>query len=110
MQQLRWWIEFGHFPAGDPSSSPGLLYSATLGKTAAGCPTPTGLRPCLQSQAHEHNNRERFEATSSRLGTRRGLATTPLGLRNSLAVFPRVAEYSNPGLKDGTPFGEMSKP
>jgi hypothetical protein len=25
-------------------------------------------------------------------------AATPLGLRNSFAVFPRVAEYSNPGL------------
>ena len=27
------------------SQSPGLLYSATLGMTAARSPTPTGLRP-----------------------------------------------------------------
>jgi len=35
------------FPEGDPSSSPGLLYSATLGKDAAICPTPPGLWPWL---------------------------------------------------------------
>jgi hypothetical protein len=34
------------------------------------------------------------------------LGTTPVGLGNSLTVFPRVAEYSNPGLADGIPFGE----
>jgi len=31
------------FPEGDPSSSPGLPYSATLGTRAASSPTPTGL-------------------------------------------------------------------
>ncbi len=40
------------------------------------------------------------------MGTRRSLATTPVGLGNSLAVFPRVAEYGNPGLEGGIPFGE----
>jgi len=33
------------FPEGDRSSSPGLPYSATLGKTAASSPTPPGLGP-----------------------------------------------------------------
>ncbi len=28
-----------------------------------------------------------------------------VGLGNSLAVSPRVAEYSNPGLEDGSPSG-----
>ncbi len=28
------------------------------------------------------------------------MATTPVGLGDSLAFFPRVAEYSNPGLED----------
>jgi len=32
-------------------------------------------------------------------------ATTPLGLE--LADFPRVAEYSNPGLKDESPSGKI---
>ncbi len=31
-------------PMGILSSSPGLLYSATLGRTTASSPTPTGLR------------------------------------------------------------------
>src|SRR6266446_5330131 len=35
-------------------------------------------------------------------------ATTSLGLRNSLAVTPRVAEYSNPGLEDGFPSGKSA--
>ncbi len=44
--------------------------------------------------------------TSYRLGRLGSLAATPLGLGSSRAVFPRVAEYSNPGLEDRIPFGE----
>ncbi len=44
--------------------------------------------------------------TSYRLGRLGSLAATPLGLGSSRAVFPRVAEYSNPGLEDSIPFGE----
>jgi len=36
-------IEFGHFPEGDPASSPGLLYSATLGKRANEFGNPNGV-------------------------------------------------------------------
>ena len=38
---VRWSLDI--FPEGDPSSSPGLLYSATLGKAAASSPTPIGV-------------------------------------------------------------------
>ena len=44
-QEGDWSLDI--FPEGDPSSSPGLLYSATLGKTAASSPTPPGLWPSL---------------------------------------------------------------
>jgi hypothetical protein len=41
------------FPEGDPSSSPGLLYSATLGKTARESRNPNGVvtKPCLRTPA-----------------------------------------------------------
>jgi hypothetical protein len=41
---------------------------------------------------------------------RQAFATTPLGLRDSGVVFPRVAEYSNPGLEDGSPSGNVQTP
>ncbi len=36
-------LEFGQFPEGDPASSPGLLYSATLGKAASELLKPNGV-------------------------------------------------------------------
>jgi hypothetical protein len=33
----------------------------------------------------------------------------PVGVGALAALFPRVAEYSNPGLEDGSPSGKMSK-
>ncbi len=51
-------------------------------------------------------NQNESRQTAYRLGRLGILATTPVGLGNSLAVFPRVAEYSNPGLEDSIPFGE----
>jgi hypothetical protein len=57
--------------------------------------TPTGVAPVLHVKGNP-------------LGrcTRAGLATTLLGLRNSFAVLPRVAEYSNPWAGGRIPFGE----
>jgi len=37
------------------------------------------------------------------------LGHNPGGVGELAAVFPRVAEYSNPGLEDGAPSGNMSK-
>jgi|GEM_PF-6069032 len=60
--------------------------------------TPTGLR-----------RRSTSKAIHLPVYAGRVFVTTPLGLRDSLAVFPRVAEYRNPGLEDGSPSGKMSK-
>jgi hypothetical protein len=77
------------------AQSPRLLYSVTLG-VQRGLRNPNGVAAVLESKAIR------------RVGVG-GPDTTPLGLRDSLAVFPRVAEYSNPGLEDGSPSGKMSK-
>jgi hypothetical protein len=57
----------------------------------------TGLRQAFTSNA------------LIQLGTREAMATTPVGLGKSRPSFPRVAEYSNPGLEDGSPSGKMPK-
>jgi len=79
---------FGHFPEGDPFSSPGLLYSATLGKTAPNSPTPTGLCPMLPASA----NSDQFASNRYRLlrscRLRCEARRNPLGLENSLAISP----------------------
>jgi hypothetical protein len=64
--------EFGHFPEGDSSSSPGLLYSATLGKTASEFRNPNGVAAKL---AHIHRRGGWPWTWSS--------AATPLGLGGS---------------------------
>jgi hypothetical protein len=66
------------FPEGDPSSSPGLLYSATLGKTASEARNPKGV---VTKPARIHGPSELPSTWSA--------AATPLGLRGSLLLFPR---------------------
>ncbi len=94
------------FPEGDPVLQPRVAVLGYPGRDAAIFLTPTGLRPGLVSRAHELNKRELIETNLIPIGYAWKPATTPVGLGNSLAVFPRVAEYSNPGLEDGIPFGE----
>ena len=70
------------------SQSPGLLYSATLGRAVMILATPTGLQQSSMLKAM------RSICDSARPDA------TPLGLRNSPPVIPRVAQYCNPGLED----------
>jgi hypothetical protein len=37
------------------------------------------------------------------------IGLNPVGVGELAAVFPRVAEYSNPGLEDGSPSGKIFK-
>jgi hypothetical protein len=87
--------------------SPRLLYSATLGMAAMILLTPTGLWQDFAWKRPELRLAMRDKPI--RLGTRGDSATTPVGLGNSPPSFPRVAEYSNPGLEDGSPAGIMFK-
>jgi hypothetical protein len=77
----------GHLPEGDPSSSPGLLYSATLGKTANEFRNPNGVVA-------------RWQRTATQLGlpTTRGALPQPRWGCEIIAAIPKVAEYSNLGL------------
>jgi|GEM_PF-4797960 len=79
-----WWLEFGNFPKGDPSSSPGLLYSATLGQAASESRNANGVvtKPCLRTP-------------TLRNGFDVGRCRNPVGVRGTL--LPKVAEYSNLG-------------
>jgi hypothetical protein len=54
-------LEFGHFPKGDSSSGPGLLYSATLGKTGPVRQPQGGCAGASRRKRDEVNDRERFE-------------------------------------------------
>ncbi len=59
------------FPERDSSSSPGLLYSATLGKRAASSATPSGLRrsSLLFPKVAEYSNLGLWAATTTWLTT-----------------------------------------
>src|SRR5438552_2125279 len=96
-------------PEGVAAQSPRLLYSATLGRRIALLPNPNGV-VALVLQGRSTTNVAplcksiRQDATPSGLGpmTKEVLGSTPS---------PRVAEYSNPGLKDETPSGlSVGKP
>ena len=92
-------------PEGDPPSSPGLLYSATLG---GGGRAPNPNRVVAYVMAKRIRLSRNVMAGEFMVPFAQSNATTPLGLANSPAV-PRVAEYGNPGLEDGSPSGKMSK-
>ena len=85
------------FPEGDPPSSPGLLYSATLGTRAASSPTPTGLWLACSDNTNQGIGR-RVSSREFIASFTWSNAATPLGLRRSSRLFPKVAEYSNLGL------------
>ncbi len=79
-----------HTPEGVSSIRSGLLYSATQGNERDAPPNHGVAAPSGQTGG------SRSVASPSHP---RGAATTPLGLSRP---FPRVAEYSNPGLIDET--------
>jgi len=76
------------FPEGDASSSPGLLYSATLGKMASEFPNPNGVAAGLHVESAMNSIADPDSRQLIRFGTREGLATTPAGLGNSPPSFP----------------------
>ena len=97
-------LEFGHLPEGDPSYSPGLLYSATLGNRRRSSLTPTGFRPILVaytdpagSNCLELLSFIDFTSTLQAEGCR-----NPVGVARIIPAIPKVAEYSNLGLWDAT--------
>jgi len=90
------------------AQSPRLLYSATLGNSRDDLRNPNGVA-ALRHVKDAMNSRADTPSSDPLISCiTGGLATTPLGLANSPAV-PRVAEYGNPGLEDGSPSGKMSK-
>src|SRR5207247_4802892 len=98
-----------HNPEGVAAQSPRLLYSATLGRPIALLPNPNGV-VALVLQGRSTTNVAplcksiRQDATPLGLGpmTKEVLGFTPS---------PRVAEYSNPELRDETPSGfSVGKP
>ncbi len=98
-------LEFGHFPEGDLPSSPGLLYSATLGKTASELPNPTEVVANLRRVP----NRDEFVPNRSRLLSsrfRREVRPQPRwgwGTRRQLSQGSRVQQ---PWAGGRIPFGE----
>ena len=78
------------------AQSPRLLYSATLGIDGLILPTPTGLWQC-------------FSYKDSPVGrhTRANFGCNPVGVGELARVFPRVAEYTNPGLTVVSPSGNV---
>ena len=84
------------FPEGDSSSSPGLLYSATLGKSASTFRNPNGVAALFCVKGAMNSLAITIREKLIRLAFTQ--VTTPLGLVNSPTAFPKVAEYSNLGL------------
>jgi hypothetical protein len=78
LYEVVWSLDI--FPKGDLSSSPGLLYSATLGKKASEVRNPNGV-VAKAGRVHQPNGLPSTWRT----------AATPLGLRESslLFLFPR---------------------
>ena len=75
-------------PEGDPSSSPGLRYSATLGKMASEFPNPNGV-VAKPARPRTPTRRIAFDV---------GHCGNPVGVARIVAAIPKVAEYSNLGL------------
>jgi hypothetical protein len=90
------------------AQSPRLLYSATLGNSSDGPRNPNGVEALLYVEDAMNSLDDNDLRQSDPLGRLRR-ATTPVGVGELAAVFTRVAEYSNPGLEDGSPSGKMSK-
>ena len=97
-------LEFGHFPEGDPSYSPGLLYSATLGKAAEEFPNPNGVRPILVVYTDPAGSHclELLSFIDFRGSLQAEGCRNPIGVARIIPAIPKVAEYSNLGLWDAT--------
>ena len=75
------------FPAGDLSSSPGLPYSATLGKDGERVPQPQ--RGCDEALPAYTGEWIAFDVERRR---------NPVGVAKNITAIPKLAEYSNLGL------------
>jgi hypothetical protein len=90
-------------PNGVAAQSPRLLYSATLGNGSDHPRNPNGVAAGL----HVESARTPIAIRDNRsIGYTGRLGPNPGEVAELAAVFPRVAEYSNPGLEDVSPFGE----
>jgi hypothetical protein len=90
-------------PNGIAAYSPGLLYSATLGRLHAIGPNPNGVASLAAGVMNNETWRRCVTAPEARRNPF-GVATNEQ-LAVCAAPSPRVAEYGNPGLMDATPFG-----
>jgi len=93
---------FSGNPNGIASHSPRLPYSATLGRRIAMGPNPKGVAPLAPRTMNNETRRRCVPATVGRNPFR---VVTDDRLDLGAAPSPRVAEYSNPGLRDVTPSG-----
>ena len=89
-------------PNGIAAYSPGLPYSATLGRLHAIGPNPNGVASLAAGVMNNETWRGWINAAVGRNPF--GVATNEQ-LAVCAAPSPRVAEYGNPGLRDATPFG-----
>jgi hypothetical protein len=93
------------------AQSPRLLYSATLGNSRDDPRNPNGVAAVLAVNgalnSMSYNESRQSDPAGSVYATRVG--RNPVGVGGLPAAFPRVAEYSNPGLEDESPSGKMSK-
>jgi len=89
------------------AQSPRLLYSATLGNSRDDLRNPNGVaallhvKDAMNSRDDTHYVRSPDSCCHGRLGH------NPVGVGELAARVPRVAEYSNPGLEEGSPSGKM---
>jgi hypothetical protein len=91
------------------AQSPRLLYSATLGMAAIDLRNPNGVAPGLHVESTMNSTIDHDSRQIDPTGYAGTHGHNPGGVGKLAAVCPRVAEYSNPGLEDGSPSGKMSK-
>jgi hypothetical protein len=89
------------------AQSPRLLYSATLGIAAMIHATPMGLWQCSALKGAVNSTNDNDSRQSDPAGSVYArVGRNPVGVGELGVAFPRVAEYSNPGLEDGSPSGK----
>jgi hypothetical protein len=72
-------------------------------------PNPNGVAAGLHVESAMNSIIDNESRRTNPIGYAGKLGHNPGGVGELAAVFPRVAEYSNPGLEDGSPSGKMSK-
>ena len=86
------------------SKAQGCCTQLPWGLAAITLTSPTGLRQTLRIERRpEINNDDSRQFDAVRVGAATRDGRNPFGVGELLAAFPRVAEYSNPGLEDGSP-------